>query len=147
MKINDLKPARGSKKSKKRLGRGHGCHVKTSGRGSKGQNARSGGGKGPGFEGGQTPWYRRLPKFKGFTSMNKKIYNEVTSTNLERISQDIEFVDPEVLKEKGVIKNLNFPIKILAGKSISKPLTVRAHKFTKGAKELIEKAGGKIEVI
>ncbi|MFH1453257.1 MAG: 50S ribosomal protein L15 [Armatimonadota bacterium] len=146
MKLTDLKPAPGSKKSKKRVGRGHGCHGKTSGRGSKGQNARSGGGKPPGFEGGQTPWYRRLPKFKGFKNKYKIRYTEVNVDALSKFDKD-STVSPEDLVNRGIIKNLNMPVKVLGGGKIEIPLTVKMHKFTKSAKEMIEKAGGKVEVI
>lgn len=145
MKLQDLRPARGSVKKDKRVGRG-GPHAKTSCRGHKGQKARSGGGKGPVFEGGQTPWYRRLPKYRGFKNMNKVEYHEVSLKDLSVFKKD-ELVTPELLHENKVIKNLNLPVKVLANGEIKVPLTVRLHKFTKGAKELIEKAGGKTEVI
>lgn len=145
MKLVDLKPARGSIKRRKRVGRG-GSHGKTSCRGSKGQNARSGGGKGPAFEGGQTTWYRRLPKFRGFKSLNKIEFYEVSLSALSVFKKD-QLVTPEVLCENKIVKNLNKPVKVLANGQIKVPLTVRLHKFTKSAKELIEKAGGKAEVI
>lgn len=144
--LRNLKPAVGSKKKRKTVGRGHGCHGKTSGKGGKGQTARSGGGKAPGFEGGQTPWFRRLPKFKGFKSLSKIQYAEV---NLDKLSlfEKGTTVTPESLLEKGIIKNLNNPVKVLSGGKLETSLTVRMHKFTKSAKENIEKAGGKVEVI
>lgn len=146
LNLRSLKPASGSKKKRKTVGRGHGCHGKTSGRGGKGQTARSGGGKAPGFEGGQTPWFRRLPKFKGFKSLSKLEYTEI---NLDKLSlfEKGSVVTPEALLEKRVIKNLNNPVKVLGGGKLEASLTVKMHKFTKGAKESIEKAGGKAEVI
>lgn len=146
MRLYELQPHPNSTKKRKRVGRGHGCHVKTSGRGSKGQNSRSGGGKGPGFEGGQTPWYRRLPKFRGFKSRNKIEYQVVTLGRLESFDKN-EVVTPEILLQKGLIRNLNIPVKILASGSLEKPLTVRVHKFSEKAKEAIELSGGKVEVI
>jgi len=146
MKLEDLKPDAGSKKSKKRVGRGHGCHVKTSCRGSKGQNARSGGGKGPSFEGGQTPWYRRLPKFKGFKNLRKEIFSIVNLKSLETFDAN-EVITPESLKEKRIIKELDKPVKLLANGKLEKALTVRLHKFSRKALEAIEAAGGKAEVI
>lgn len=146
LNLRNLKPAQSSKKKRKTVGRGHGCHGKTSGRGGKGQTARSGGGKAPGFEGGQTPWFRRLPKFKGFKSLSKVRYTEVSLDKLSSFEKGT-VVTPELLLEKGIIKNLANPIKVLANGVISKPLTVRAHKLTKKAVETIEKAGGKVEVI
>lgn len=146
MKLSGIKPAKGSRKNSKRVGRG-GAHGKTCCRGSNGQLSRSGGAKGSIFEGGQTPWYRRLPKYRGFKSINKQIFYEVTLKNIENIKDNVEIIDPEYLQKMGLIKNLNQPIKILGGKEISKPLTIKAHKFTEGAIKLIEKAGGKAEVI
>lgn len=146
MKLSDLKPAQGSKKKRKTVGRGPACHGKTSGRGGKGQTARSGGGKAPGFEGGQTPWYRRLPKFKGFKSINRTRYTEINLDILSRFDKG-SVVSPENLLERGFIKNLTKPVKVLANGKLENSLTVKMHKFTKGAKESIEKAGGKAEVI
>lgn len=146
MKLCELSPNTGSRKRRKRVGRGHGCHVKTSCRGSKGQNSRSGGGKGPGFEGGQTPWYRRLPKYKGFKNFNETIYTEITLNILSRFKEG-EQITPEILREKGFIKNLKYPVKVLGKGELKVPLNVRLHKFTKGAIETIKAAGGKVEVI
>ncbi len=146
MKLTDIKPAHGSRKRSKRVGRGHGCHVKTACKGSKGQNARSGGGKGPGFEGGQTPWYRRLPKYKGFKSLNKEVYSIVNLASLGCFEAN-ETVTPELLKERNIIKDVEKPVKLLAKGALDKALTVRLHKFSEKAVEAIEAAGGKAEVI
>ncbi|MDQ7823198.1 MAG: 50S ribosomal protein L15 [Candidatus Eremiobacteraeota bacterium] len=146
MQLSDLRPAKNSTKRVKRVGRGHGCHVKTAGKGSKGQNSRSGGGKTPGFEGGQTPWYRRLPKFKGFRNPFKTVYTVVGLSALEECAEHKE-ITPDVLLKEGFVRNLNNPIKVLANGTIEKAVTVKLHKFSKTAQEAIEKAGGKIEVI
>jgi large subunit ribosomal protein L15 len=146
MKLSELSPAKGSTKRVKRVGRGHGCHGKTSCRGSNGQNARSGGGKGPGFEGGQTPWYRRLPKYRGFKNPDKVIYTIVDLGMLDKLAQYKE-ITPEVLLKEKIVKNLRNPVKVLANNTIEKAVTVRLHKFSEQARVAIEKAGGKIEVI
>lgn len=146
MELTDLRPPKNSKKKIKRVGRGPGCHGKTCGRGSKGQSSRSGGTKGPGFEGGQTPWYRRLPKFKGFHNPEKVIYKVIGLGDLERLTNYTE-ITPQVLKEAGLIKNLKQPIKVLANDAITRKVTVKLHKFSENAKAAIESAGGKIEVI
>ena len=146
MQLSDLRPAKNSTKKIKRVGRGHGCHGKTAGRGSKGQNSRSGGAKGPGFEGGQTPWYRRLPKYKGFNNPEKTVYTIIGLGVLDKLTEHNE-ITPEILLDAGVVKNLKNPIKVLANQSISRPVTVKLHKFSGKAKEAIENAGGKIEVI
>ncbi|KYD20702.1 MAG: 50S ribosomal protein L15 [Caldibacillus debilis] len=146
MKLHELKPAEGSRKERKRVGRGIGSGTgKTSGRGQKGQNARSGGGVRPGFEGGQTPLFRRLPK-RGFTNIHRKEYAIVNLSTLNRFEDGTE-VTPELLVETGVVKKEKAGIKILAKGSLEKKLTVKAHKFSSAAKEAIEAAGGKIEVI
>ncbi len=146
MKLHELKPAEGSRKERKRVGRGIGSGTgKTSGRGQKGQNARSGGGVRPGFEGGQTPLFRRLPK-RGFTNIHRKEYAIVNLSTLNRFADGTE-VTPELLVETGVVKKEKAGIKILAKGSLEKKLTVKAHKFSSAAKEAIEAAGGKIEVI
>lgn len=146
MKMSDIKPAPGSRKRSKRVGRGHGCHGKTACKGSKGQNARSGGSKGPGFEGGQTPWYRRLPKYKGFKSLDKEVFSIVNLASLGCFEAN-EVVTPEALMEKKLVKNIERPIKLLAKGILDKALTVRLHKFSGKAVEAIEAAGGKAEVI
>lgn len=146
MRIHELKPAPGSKKSPKRVGRGIGSSLgKTSGKGHKGQKARSGGGKGPHFEGGQTPLQRRLPK-RGFTNVFQKVYAEVNIEDLNRFAPDT-VVTPELLKETGIVKKLNDGIKILGNGELKHALTVQAHKFSKSAAAKIEEAGGKVEVI
>lgn len=146
MKMTDIKPASGSRKRSKRVGRGHGCHGKTACKGSKGQNARSGGSKGPGFEGGQTPWYRRLPKYKGFKSLDKEVFSIVNLASLGSFEAN-DVVTPEALKEKKLINNVEKPVKLLAKGALDKALTVRLHKFSVKAVEAIEAAGGKAEVI
>lgn len=146
MKLHELKPAVGSKKAPKRVGRGTGSGFgRNAGKGEKGQNARSGGGVRPGFEGGQMPLYRRLPK-RGFTNIFAK---EITAINVERLNifEDGTEVTPELLVETGVISKINDGVKILGNGEITKKLTVKAHKFSKTASEKIEAAGGKAEVI
>lgn len=146
MQLHELSPAPGSKKTSKRVGRGIGSGLgKTAGKGHKGQLARSGGGKGPGFEGGQTPLQRRLPK-RGFTSIFKKEYAIVNLADLDRAFADGEVVTPESLYEKGVIKK-KLDVKILGNGELGKALNVKAQKFSKAAVEKIEAAGGKVEVI
>lgn len=145
MKLSDLSPIPGSKKKNKRVGRGSGSgHGKTSCRGHKGQKSRSGGGTRIGFEGGQMPLHRRLPK-RGFTNIFRKQYGIVNLAALNRLSDSK--VTPEVLIEKGLIKDIKDGIKVLGDGEIKKPLTVMAHAFSSSAKEKIIKAGGKIEVI
>ncbi|NHM33393.1 50S ribosomal protein L15 [Neobacillus terrae] len=146
MKLHELKPAEGSRKERKRLGRGIGSgQGKTAGKGHKGQNARSGGGVRLGFEGGQTPLFRRLPK-RGFTNINRKEYAVVNLDALNRFEEGTE-VTPELLIESGVVSNERAGIKILAKGNVEKKLTVKAHKFSSAAKEAIEAVGGKTEVI
>jgi large subunit ribosomal protein L15 len=146
MKLHELQPAPGSRKERNRVGRGIGSgNGKTSGRGQKGQNARSGGGVRIGFEGGQTPLFRRLPK-RGFTNINRKEYAIVNLDALNRFEDGTE-VTPELLLETGVVSKLKAGVKILGNGQIEKKLTVKAHKFSSAAKEAIEAAGGKTEVI
>ncbi|MDQ1143258.1 MAG: 50S ribosomal protein L15 [Bacillus sp. (in: firmicutes)] len=146
MKLHELKPAEGSRKERKRLGRGIGSgQGKTAGKGHKGQNARSGGGVRVGFEGGQTPLYRRLPK-RGFTNISRKEYAIVNLDVLNRFEEGTE-VTPELLIETGVVSNEKAGIKVLAKGNVEKKLTVKAHKFSSAAKEAIEAAGGTTEVI
>lgn len=144
MKLHDLRPAEGAKKDRKRVGRG-GKRGYTSGRGAKGQNARTGGGVRPGFEGGQTPLFRRLPK-RGFTNIWATNYAEVNLKSLERFDAGT-VITPEFLKAEGVIEKYLDGVKILGSGELSKPLTVKAHSFSKSAVEKIESAGGKAEVI
>ncbi len=146
MKIADLKPAPGSRKKAKRVGRGTSSgHGKTSGRGHKGQKSRSGGVKGPGFEGGQTPLYRRLPKRTGFKNFPfKKEYLIINLRDLDYFNEG-EVVNRQKLIEAGFIrgkKRLDLPIKILGQGEFKKKLTVEAQKFSKGAKTKIESLGG-----
>jgi large subunit ribosomal protein L15 len=146
MKLHELKPAVGSRKERNRVGRGIGSgNGKTSGKGHKGQNARSGGGVRPGFEGGQNPLFRRLPK-RGFTNVNRKEYAIVNVETLNRFEDGAE-VTAALLLETGVVSNEKAGIKILGHGELTKKLTVKAHKFSASAKEAIEKAGGSIEVI
>lgn len=144
MNLTDLKPAK-SKVKRTRVGRGIGSGLgKTSGRGQKGQKSRSGGGVRRGFEGGQTPLYRRLPK-RGFKNIFAKNYTEVTLTMLNK-SEATE-VTAETLLKEGIIGKINDGIVVLATGKLEKKLTVKAKRFTKAAAEKIEAAGGKIEVI
>ena len=146
MELHELKPAVGSRKERNRVGRGIGSgNGKTSGRGHKGQNSRSGGGVRPGFEGGQNPLFRRLPK-RGFTNVNRKEYAIVNVETLNRFEDGAE-VSAALLLETGVVSNEKAGIKILGNGELTKKLTVKAHKFSASAKEAIEKAGGSIEVI
>ncbi|WP_423408724.1 50S ribosomal protein L15 [Heyndrickxia sp. MSNUG] len=146
MKLHELKPAEGSRKERKRLGRGIGSgQGKTAGKGHKGQNARSGGGVRLGFEGGQTPLFRRLPK-RGFTNINRKEY-AVVNLDALNVFEDGTEVTPELLIETGLVKKELAGVKILAKGSLDKKLTVKAHKFSSTAKEAIEAAGGQTEVI
>ena len=145
MKLHDLKPAVGATTAPKRLGRGTGSGLgKTSGKGHKGAKARSGGGKRPGFEGGQMPLTMRLPK-RGFTN---KWRVEYATVNVERLNifEDGAVVTPVELIESGILKNVQDGVKILGNGEITKKLTVKATKFTQAAKEKIEAAGGKVEV-
>lgn len=146
MDLSNLKPAAGSTKNRKRLGRGPGSGTgKTAGKGHKGQNARSGGGVKPGFEGGQMPLQRRLPK-RGFTSLNKKVYALVNLRDLE-VFEAGSVIDIDALGKAGLIGGVKDGVKILADGELSKALTVQAHKFSKSAAEKIEAAGGKAEVL
>ena len=146
MKLDELRPASGAKTTRRRVGRGIGSGLgKTSGKGHKGQNARSGGGVRPGFEGGQMPLFRRLPK-RGFTNRNAKVYTEVTLAMLERLENGTE-VTAESLKANGIIKKVNDGIVVLGNGELTKKLTVKASRVTKNAEEKIVAAGGKIEVV
>lgn len=146
MKLHELRPNEGSVKARKRLGRGTATgQGKTAGRGQKGQKSRSGGGVRPGFEGGQMPLYRRLPK-RGFTNRFAKEYAIVNIEALNRFEDNTE-VTPELLLETGIIKKVMDGVKILGDGELNKKLTVKAHKFSKSAIEKIEGVGGKVEVI
>ncbi|MDR0614413.1 MAG: 50S ribosomal protein L15 [Lactobacillales bacterium] len=146
MKLHKLKPAKGFRRACTRVGRGTSSgNGKTSGRGQKGQKARSGGGVRLGFEGGQTPLFRRLPK-RGFTNINRKEYAIINLDVLNRFDDDFE-VTPVALVDAGIVKNEKAGIKVLAKGELTKRLTVKAAKFSKAAKEAIVAAGGSIEVI
>ncbi len=146
MRLEELKPNIGSKKKVKRVGRGPGSgNGKTAGKGHKGQKARSGGVKGPGFEGGQMPLQRRLPK-RGFTNIFRKEYSVVNLADLEKMAGS-DPVTPEALMQKGLIKDLKNGVKVLGTGELMTKLTVRAHKFSKSALDKIQAAGGKAEVI
>ena len=146
MKLVDLRPAEGAVQTGRRKGRGPGSgNGKTSGRGHKGQNARSGGGVRPGFEGGQMPIYRRLPK-RGFTNIFAKEYVSVNVEALNKLKNGTE-VTAEVLKENGIISKICDGVVILGRGEITKSLTVKAKRFSKTAEEKIVAAGGKVEVI
>ena len=146
MKLHELKPAEGATSARKRLGRGIGSGLgKTSGKGHKGAKARSGGGKRPGFEGGQMPLTMRLPK-RGFTNNFRKEYIAINVSRLD-VFEDGATVGPVELIEMGIIKKIGDGIKIMGDGELNKKLTVQANKFTATAKEKIEAAGGKAEVI
>lgn len=148
MKLHELKPAEGSQHRSKRIGRGPGSGWgKTSGRGHKGQKARSGGGKGPSFEGGQTPLQRRLPK-RGFSNYPfKKTFSVIHLSDLNRFEQG-SVVTPEEMVDCGLVKQMeNGGVKVLANGKVDRALTVKAHAFSASAKEAIEAAGGTVEVI
>ena len=146
MKLHELKPAEGSRKPRRRVGRGIGSGMgKTSTRGTKGQFSRTGGGTRPGFEGGQMPLYRRLPK-RGFKNTFAKKYAEV---NVEQLNcfDNGAVVDPTALIEAGILKNVLDGVRVLGNGELTKSLTVQAQGFTKSAQQKIEAAGGKAEVI
>lgn len=146
MKLHELKPAEGSTRNRKRVGRGVGSGSgKTAGRGNKGHNARSGGGVRPGFEGGQMPLHRRLPK-RGFNNIFKKEIAIVNVRDLERFEQG-SVVDASVLVRSGLVKGRRDGIKLLGQGEIKIPLTVKINAISRSAKEKIEAAGGSVEVI
>lgn len=146
MKLHELSPSEGSKKKAFRVGRGHGSgNGKTSGKGQKGQKSRSGGGVRPGFEGGQMPIYRRLPK-RGFTNIFAKKYTSINVEDLNKFDNGTE-ITAEVLKENGVIKKINDGIVVLGRGDLNKKVTIKAKRFSKSAEEKISAAGGKAEVI
>ena len=147
MKLHTMQPNEGSRKDRKRVGRGAGSGMgKTSTRGENGQNSRSGGGVRPGFEGGQSPLFRRLPK-RGFSNARfKKEYAVINLSDLNKFEDGVE-VTPELLKDMGLVKNQLDGVKVLGNGTLEKKLVVKAHKFSNVAKEQIEKLGGKAEVI
>lgn len=144
MKLNELKATEGARSTKKRIGRGLGSgNGKTSGKGQKGQNSRSGGGVAIGFEGGQTPFYKRMPK-RGFTNFTRLEYAIVNLDTLEKF-EDGAVVTPEVLKEAGIVKKEYDGVKVLGNGTLTKKLTVKCDKVSASAKAAIEKAGGTVE--
>lgn len=146
MELKDLKPAEGSRHSRKRVGRGNGSgYGKTAGRGLNGQKSRSGGGKRPGFEGGQTPLAMRLPKLPGFRNINRVEYLPVNVSRLEEKFEAGEVVNGESLKAKGIIKHEDALVKVLGDGELTKALTVSVDKVSASAKAKIEAAGGKVE--
>lgn len=147
MHLDDLRSPKGAFTTRKRVGRGHGSgHVKTSGRGTKGQNARTGGGVRIGFEGGQNPLYRRMPYKRGFTNIFRIEYETVNVGQLVDLGIEGE-INQESLYARGTIRNTTQPLKILGDGELRAPLVVRAHKFSGSAKAKIEAAGGRAEVI
>ncbi|MCL1798788.1 MAG: 50S ribosomal protein L15 [Eggerthellaceae bacterium] len=146
MELKDLVPAEGSKRNRKRVGRGPGSGTgKTAGRGYNGQKSRAGGGKGAGFEGGQTPLARRLPKLPGFRNINHVEYVPVNVGRLEAYFEAGETVDGASLKEKGIIKHADALVKVLGDGDLTKALTVKVDKVSASAKGKIEASGGKVE--
>ncbi|MCP4667683.1 MAG: 50S ribosomal protein L15 [Deltaproteobacteria bacterium] len=146
MKIHELSPAKGSRKKRKRVGRGTGSgHGKTSCRGHKGQKSRSGAGPRPGFEGGQMPLQRRLPK-RGFTNIFRKRYSIINVKDLDQFEPNAS-VDTKALKEAGLVNKERDGIKLLGAGEISRPIVLRVHQVSKTAREKIEAAGGKVEII
>jgi large subunit ribosomal protein L15 len=146
MKLNELRPPKGARKKRKRIGRGEGSgHGGTSTKGHKGYKARSGGKRSPGFEGGQMPLQRRLPK-RGFKNPSRKEWSVVNLQDLSAFP-DGAVVDVEGMKTSGLVKKVGFGVKILGEGEISRPLTVRAQAFSLSARKKIEAAGGKAEVI
>ena len=146
MELKDLKPEEGSRHSRKRVGRGNGSgYGKTAGRGLNGQKSRAGGGKRPGFEGGQTPLAMRLPKLPGFRNINRVEYLPVNVSRLEEKFEAGEVVNGESLKAKGIIKHEDALVKVLGDGELTKALTVSVDKVSASAKAKIEAAGGKVE--
>ena len=147
MRQNEIAPPAGSRHSQKRIGRGFGSgHGRTACKGTKGQKARSGYRKRPGFEGGQNPITKRLPELRGFTNVFRKEYTTINVASLNRFEADSE-VTPQLLLEHRIVKSLKSPIKILGDGELERPLTVRANKFTQTARSKIEAAGGRVEEI
>ena len=147
MRLHDLHPAPGSTHAKRRVGRGTGSgHGTTAGKGHKGQKARAGGGVKPGFEGGQTPLYRRLPQRRGFRNITRKVYAVINLDDLEQFEAGTE-VTVESLMSCGLVKRLKDGIKVLGDGELTKALTVKVHKFSKSAEEKIASAGGTAEVV
>ncbi len=148
MKLNDLRPAEGSTQKRKRVGRGTGSGKgKTSGRGTKGQNSRSGGGVRPVFEGGQLSFVKRLPKMRGFNNRFKVYYVPVNLDEMDKRFDAGSDVSPETLQAAGLLGNAKSPVVVLARGEISKPLHVKTNRISKSAQEKIEAAGGSVEII
>lgn len=146
MQLHDLSPAPGSTKKRKRVGRGNGSgHGTTAGRGDKGQNSRAGGGKGPGFEGGQNPLAMRLPKLPGFKNHWRQMFDVVNVGRLDAVFADGDVVDAASLKAKGVIKSSDAAVKVLGDGELSKKLTIKVDKVSGSARTKIEAAGGTVE--
>lgn len=147
MQLHDLRPNEGAKKARKRIGRGNSSgHGTTAGRGQNGQLSRAGGGKGAGFEGGQTPLAMRLPKLPGFRNINRVEYAPVNVSRIDALYADGETVDGESLVAKGVIKSADKLVKVLGNGEITKKVTVKVDKVSVSAKAKIEAAGGKVEL-
>lgn len=145
IKLHDLRPAPGSTKQRKRVGRGNAGKGGTyAGRGRKGQSARSGGGKGPYFEGGQLPFVRRLPRKRGFTNIFRVPFRIVNVERLEATFEPGDEITPETLLERGLVKKGKTPVKVLGQGDLHKALTIQAHAFSKGAREKIEAVGGTV---
>lgn len=146
MELKDLQPAEGSKRNRKRVGRGAASGTgKTAGRGLNGQKSRAGGGKGTGFEGGQTPLARRLPKLPGFRNINRVEYVPVNVSRIEAYFENGDVVDTEALVAKGIVKKSTDLVKVLGDGEITKAVTVKVDKVSASAKAKIEAAGGKVE--
>jgi len=142
-----LRPAKGANTKKRRLGRGHGSgRGKTAGRGTKGQNSRAGGGVRLGFEGGQLPIQRRMPRKRGFTNIWRTPWETVNIGRLAELDVDGP-ITPDLLADRGIIRSTEFPVKILAHGELSAPLSIKAHAFSKSAQSAIENAGGSVETI
>ena len=147
MKLHDLQPSKGSTKKRKRVGRGIAAgQGKTAGRGTKGQNSRSGGGKGPYFEGGQLPLVRRLPFKRGFVNIFRVEYAPINLDRLEKFDAGAE-VTPETMVDAGLIKSVRQPVAILGRGEIDRPLTIKAHRVSASARGKIEAAGGTVELL
>jgi large subunit ribosomal protein L15 len=148
MKLHDLRPDKGATRPRKRVGRGISAgQGKTAGRGTKGQGARSGGGKGAYFEGGQLPLVRRLPFKRGFTNIFRVEYQEVNLEDLARLFGDGDTVTPQTLADSGLIKKADEPVVVLGRGELSAKLAVSAHRFSKSAQEKIEAAGGSVQTL
>lgn len=148
MKLHELRPDKGAMKKRKRVGRGISAgQGKTAGRGTKGQGARTGGGKGPYFEGGQLPLVRRLPFKRGFTNIFRVEYQEVNLEGLARVFQANEQATPEAMAERGLVRKATDPVVVLGRGELTIPLQVTAHRFSKSAQDAIEKAGGSVQTL